>query len=327
MAAQLQVTVGPGEVRVGERFRVSFQRTLRIPENGQTYPLPPGFGPFPVHRVEDYSSRVPPAWRKLGGVFIPMYQREALWLAFGGADWKPNAVKVGIGRINVVSGEPWIEKLRDDPQDYVVCPNQPWLDGINVGDASIRQFVAAPLGSDLTVEAQLTGSDRYGGMQILVIEPKPHRFPDQPPSRHSRGSETLDTHSEIQVGEMGIGAGGKIKQKIYPDPYGVESWDQDNHGFVHVHVVNSEQYQELTGHEAPPTPISISVYNAYSFPWFDLYDEGIGDVEASETLVKLKAVGGEVSERGDTTRKGEVSQDADRLHIKKLRPRRSESDE
>jgi hypothetical protein len=59
---------------------------------------------FPIHRVEDYSDRVPTAWREHGGVFIPMYQREALWLAFGGAYWKPNAVKIGVGKINAVSG-------------------------------------------------------------------------------------------------------------------------------------------------------------------------------------------------------------------------------
>jgi len=25
--------------------------------------------------------------------------------------------------------------------------------------------------------------------------------------------------------EMGLAAGGKIKQKIYPDPYGISTWD------------------------------------------------------------------------------------------------------
>jgi hypothetical protein len=69
-----------------------------------------------------------------GGVFIPMYQREALWLAFEAAPWKPNAAKIGVGRINALSGEPWDEQLHDDPQDYIVCPDQPWLDGTNVGD-------------------------------------------------------------------------------------------------------------------------------------------------------------------------------------------------
>lgn len=33
-----------------------------------------------ICKVEDYLDRVPASWREHGGVFIPMYQREALWL-------------------------------------------------------------------------------------------------------------------------------------------------------------------------------------------------------------------------------------------------------
>src|SRR5438034_589052 len=122
------VSIDRDRVHIGERFSVSFQRTLRIPDDGRAYPLPPGLGAFPVHPVEDYKDRVPAAWREQGGVFIPMHQGEALWLGFDGASWKPNAVKVAVGMVNAVSGEMWDERLHDDPQDYVVCPQQPWLD-------------------------------------------------------------------------------------------------------------------------------------------------------------------------------------------------------
>ena len=77
---------------------VSLHRTLRIPEDGRTYPLPPGFGLFPVRlsRGEgaDAATRL----------VVPMYQREALWLGFSAAPWKPNALKVICGGINAVSG-------------------------------------------------------------------------------------------------------------------------------------------------------------------------------------------------------------------------------
>ena len=68
-----------------------------------------------------------------------------------------------------------------ESQDYVVCPDQPWLDGINAGDGYIRQFVAMPLGMGYTVEGQVTGEEKFGGMQIEVFEAKPGRFPDRPP--------------------------------------------------------------------------------------------------------------------------------------------------
>ena len=64
------------------RLLLSLQRTLRIPEDGRAYPLPPGLGRLPL-----VPGRAP------GEVLVPMYQREAVWLAFGGATWRPNAVQ------------------------------------------------------------------------------------------------------------------------------------------------------------------------------------------------------------------------------------------
>ena len=90
-------------------------------------------------------------------------------------------MQIGIGGINAVSGGAWEEGLSADPQNYLVCPDQLWLDGINAGKELIRQFVAMPLGSGTTVEAQLTGREEVGGIQIRVFEPKPGRFPDRPP--------------------------------------------------------------------------------------------------------------------------------------------------
>lgn len=100
---------------ISEHFSVDFQRTPRIPDDGNVYPLPPGLGRLPVRRVDDYLNRVPTAWREHDGVFIPMYQREALWLCFGGSYWKPHAVKIAVGKINVVTGRGWAQPLEDSP--------------------------------------------------------------------------------------------------------------------------------------------------------------------------------------------------------------------
>jgi len=64
--------------------RITFQRTLRIPDDGSDYPLPPGMGEFPLHHIDDYRSKLPAGWARHGGVFMPMYQSEALWLNFDG---------------------------------------------------------------------------------------------------------------------------------------------------------------------------------------------------------------------------------------------------
>ncbi len=81
-----------------------------------------------------------------------MYQREALWLGFHGAEWKPNAVKLGVGGINAISSEPMDKTLGANPQDYLVCPDQPRLDGIKTGVDSIRQFAAMPLGRGIPLK-------------------------------------------------------------------------------------------------------------------------------------------------------------------------------
>ena len=310
---------------VGERFWISFQRTLRIPDDDRSYPLPPGLGGMPVRSVEEYPEGLPENWRDEGGYFIPMYQREALWLGFGGADWKPNAVKVMVGRVNAVSGEPWNEELHATPQDYLVCPDQPWLDGINAGDGFIRQFVAMPLGSHYTVEGQVTGAETFGGIQILVYEPKPGKFPDEPPPREhsvepSVMMSPLGSPGAEPATEMGLAAGGKIKQKIYPDPYGVETWDQSNRETVAIHLVNSRQYKAITGEEAPPTSISAETYTKYGLPWFDLYDETKGDVPTSDKLARVRSVSEQDVDTGlPANQRDETSVDVPNSQIRKLR--------
>ncbi|KAF0846951.1 hypothetical protein [Nocardia caishijiensis] len=145
--------------------RVTFVRTLRLPETG-TYPLPPGLGTFPLRRVADYPDTVPAQWRERGGVMLPIYQREALWLKFTATT--PAALKVAVGKVCAVSGKPWSDVLGQDPQNYLALPRQPWLDGINSGDGSVRQFVAVPMGLGATVEGQVTGTEQWGGVQLAV---------------------------------------------------------------------------------------------------------------------------------------------------------------
>ncbi|MBL1076198.1 hypothetical protein JK358_17505 [Nocardia sp. 2] len=142
---------------------VRFIRTLRLPETG-THPLPPGLGEFPVRRVQDYADSVPDEWRTRGGVMLPMYLREAMWLSFTAKE--PAALQIGVGKVCAVSGEPWSDKLTRQPQNYVILPRQPWLDGINSGAGTIRQFVAVPMGLGATVEGQVTGEEVWGGIQL-----------------------------------------------------------------------------------------------------------------------------------------------------------------
>ena len=282
----IRVTVESNRILFGDGFSVFFLRTLRVPADGNKYPLPPGLEEFSLKVVDNFPRIAALPSVNRGDLFIAMYQREALWLGFEGPFWKPNAVKVGIGDINAVTGEAWDETLHDDPQDYLVSPPQPWLDGFNTGSSVVRQFVAAPLGSELTVESQLSDKEE-GGLRLLVVAPQPGRFPDSPPQ--SRPS-IYKTESVVGSSMMGLAAGGEIEQKIYPDPYGLDVWDTNNFATARVHILNSEQYSALTGLEAPPTPIDAQTYTQYGLPWFKLYDESLSDVAASKRLAKVTSL-------------------------------------
>jgi hypothetical protein len=247
-----------------------------------------------------------------------MYQREALWIRFEHRYWKPNAVKIAVGKVNAVSGKPWEETLRTDENDYLVCPPQLWLDGINAGVGYIRQFIAMPLGLGYTVESQVTGDEKYGGIQIIVYEPKPGKFPDQPPPRAEFGPARFPT-----VGaDMGLAAGGKMKQKIYPDPHGIDTWDQENYGYIFVHIVNSIIYREITGKEPPASPVTAETYTRHGLPWFDLHDETLGDVSTPEVLTKVKTVNEIDEEKGITAQQDDSTLEIpdDQLIIYKLDP-------
>jgi hypothetical protein len=314
----LDVHIENDIIYIGKSFQVVLQRTLRIPDDGKTYPLPPGMGRFPICRVEDYQDRVPASWKEHGGVFIPMYQREALWLRFGSDCWPPRAVKVAVGQVNAITGTPWDQQLHADPQDYLVCPTQPWLDGINAGEGYIRQFVAMPLGMGYTVEAQVTGKEEFGGIQLMVFDPKPGKFPEHPPWLLPDGSPRIFSRSTSSRAEMSLAAGGKIKQKIYPDPHGMDSWDQHTFGRLYVHIVNSMAFREITGLEPPPTPVSAKTYTIWELPWYDLYDEDQGDLEASDTLKELKSVKETDLEKGLQPQQDDDSIDVPDEQIRKL---------
>jgi len=155
---------------------VNFQRTLRIPDDGREHALPPGLGSFPLHAAREHA-RTPHSWRTAADglhVFMPMHNAEALWLSFHGAS-QPAAIMVGAGAVNAVSGERFVpgrlEAAADDAQAYCVRPQQPWLDGIKSGADTVRQFVATHAGSGGSVEAQITGSDAVGGIQLFVAPP------------------------------------------------------------------------------------------------------------------------------------------------------------
>ena len=91
---------------------------------------------------------------------------------------------------------------------------------------------------------------------------------------------------------MGLGAGGKIAQRIYADPHGLETWDTSRPMTLWIQILNSIQFKFLTGVEAPPSVITSETYAKYHFPWFELYDEDQKALTQSELLARVVPTGG-----------------------------------
>lgn len=164
-----------------QQLEIIFHRTVRVSDNGAANNLPPTLGRFPVYAATD-AKQLEVMQKGSGTFFLPMYQREAMWIEFKSD--KPFAIKIYVGGVNAVSGEPAREtvdttqrrlhrlNLKQSLQDYLVAPQQRWLDGVAQADGRVRQFVAMPLGCGYSVESQITGEESIGGLQIEVTPVK-----------------------------------------------------------------------------------------------------------------------------------------------------------
>ena len=267
---------------------------MRIPDDGKTYPLPSGLGLFPMRYLDDFEKepppewadewadegdvvKLPPEWTDRGGVIMPVYPSEAMYIAFGEGGY-PCAVKIGIGDHNAVNGEPWSEELNDTPGDYIVAPPQRWLDGFYIGNDRVRQFVAVP---------QTAGQAAAGGVRIVVYPMKKDRYQRFMADRRAvkligaDGASTQLAPSEEESREVLLGFGGRMKEHIYACPHGFDAWDHTVRASCVVTLIDPEQWLKLTRARPPDPPPTRDEYDAKGLPWHDDYSSNLPTVEGS----------------------------------------------
>lgn len=291
------------ELHPDAEIGVSFQRTLRIPDDGNDYPLPPGLGAFALRHIDDYAARLPERLTDRGGVILPMYQAEAMWLSFRSRYGFPYpfALKIGTGKTNAVTGAEWSNTLSDNPQDYIVLPGQPWLDGYCIEKGVIRQFVAAPFNRGITVEEQIMVEGAWGGVQLLAFPMKIDRALalrakwEEERSRQSAmlcESTVLFQRAPLEDDgrlDLGLACGGRMRQTIYEDPHGIEAWDQEHGSRCFVTILDSAAWTTITGEAMPTKPIEAAAYANAGLPWFDYHTDQPG-IEGSSLLGSLKSI-------------------------------------
>jgi len=280
-------------IEIGPLY-VTFMRTVRVKEV-DTSNLPPGLGTMDVYKVSDYDC--PEHWDK-DGYFIALHETEAMWMNFQCCT--PVALLIGAGGINAISGEKFESKLIKG--NYIVTPPQPWLDGWKNADGSVYQFVSTTAGEGRSVGEQLINTQDHA-MQLSVYEAK---NPEKLQSVHRPSTlwgwsddEKCDYECESvkccfslcslgDASEMAIGKGGKITQKIYEDPHGIEEWKENPTKSVKVYLINAAQFSEITKTEMPAKPTS---HDEYQGKWFDLDDDCLSDLNGTKVFDKLKSVG------------------------------------
>ena len=261
-------------VVLDDGLRLGIQRTLRVPETGGPYPLPPGLGRTRVLSADALGGDA----RLDADAVVPLHPHEAIWLQFRGAPGDPRAVKLAVGRIDALTGQPWTLQLESDPQNYIVCPYQPWLDGFHTESGVVRQFVAVPLRTGESVEHQLTGVDT-GGITVACYRP------DQP-------LEPMPRAPAGQGGQrqLGVGAGGRIHQRVYPDPYGRDRWQPSPVSVKKIVLMDARDFSRRFNLVVPPSPIDAGTYTRFGLPWFEVYDEPRGDIPAPAAFTHLKPI-------------------------------------
>ena len=120
---------------------------------------------------------------------------------------------------------------------------------------------------------------------------------------------------------MGLAAGGRMRQHIYPDPHGVDTWDADNFGRVFVHIVNSQMWREITGEDVPPTPSTRAPTPTRACRGSSSTTTTSGTSQPSDVLANVKSVADKDAQHGFTGPAGRrPDRDAERQAARRLVP-------
>ena len=179
----------------------------------------------------------------------------------------------------------------------------------------VRQFVAMPLGAGYSVEEQLTGAAEHGGVQLIAYPMKAERYEE------IAEEETADYGPQSPPGAlyspMGLAPGGRMRQEIYDDPYGLDAWDQRHASRCFVTIANSAQWLALTGERPPTEPPTARDYTNAGLPWFDYYGGDLEALAATEALRGVVSVAQVGAQNGETPLPDNEPVDA--AHVIRLR--------
>ncbi|HEX2222445.1 MAG TPA: hypothetical protein VHK06_07950 [Candidatus Limnocylindria bacterium] len=225
------------------RLYVSFQRTAQA-ERSETQPASYGASPVaaaPPHLAAD--------------VLVPVHEDEALWLGLEPVEaGAPVALRVEVTapeQLDAVTGQPPAGDMRRAPQNYLVCPPQRAMDGVQHGPHRARQFVRRARSEAFQEVTSLRLTTIPGQSRKPLpgaAAPRPLRAPLDARSRSSDGAS--------------IG----VPQTIAPDPYQPAEWKLTDAASATVLLVDPGTWSDLTGRPAPPPRTDDDRYRGWRLP-------------------------------------------------------------
>src|SRR5439155_10242305 len=84
-------------------------------------------------------------------------------------------------------------------------------------------------------------------------------------------------------------AGGSIRQQIFEDQYGYQTWDDGRLVRLTIRIVDTVTFKRITSREAPPIPVSAEHYTKAGLPWFH-YVEHAPALAPSGILARIRGV-------------------------------------
>lgn len=287
------------EVHDEASVTVTVHRTLRVPDDGRTYPLPPSLGTFPARRVPGAESRYP---AQIPVLQVPMYQSEALWLGFleSRQGNYPMRIRILSGQTDAVSGERVTlgrdevppDAFPSEPQGFVVVPEQPWLDGFRVDEARVRQFVAEPLGLGRSAEEQLDPDAAPAGGIWIGVEPLNAEIWEAERQRARALSEsTMAEYKSMDLASsMGLAPGGGIIQQIFTTHRAESEWSGEVQ-WLRVELMSSLAWMHATGRRPPHPPPTSREYTAAGLPWFTYWHAELEALDGPSPFTALQSLG------------------------------------
>ncbi len=310
-------------MRIGS-MEVTFHRTVRVAEGRQPSNLPPSLGHMQLYPVKDYEGKCPENW-EVEGFFVSLHDTEAMWMSFtlsehpvallvgaGGVN-ALTGEKLGteLKKDNylVAPPQPWLDGWKDKDGTVYQFVATPYKKGEGISVA--EQLIGSESKTGALGIALFDPKDpsklaiKHGPMEGYGDSAYGDDFKWTHPTDESvtmsyagdgsflKGSSaptrTLSVQSvksrSTKFSEMGVGKGGKIIQKIYPDPHGLEVWREKPSGTLAVYLVNAHVFEEITGIKVL-LPVG---HESYSGHWFGLQDGQEGDVEGTNKFTGLKS--------------------------------------